>query len=613
MKKSILLFLILLVQNLAVQNLTAQNLSIQKIEPPNWWAGMKLNKIQLMVYGSSLNNISAAFSEEKIKVDKIHKIENPSYAFIDITIPNELPAGNYTLTIKKGNEKVDYNFPIYKREKEKRHQGFSQSDVIYLLMPDRFANGDPSNDKVDGYLDRMDTIKFQGRAGGDLQGIINKLDYIKELGITAVWCTPLVENNTFRSYHGYSATDFYNIDPRFGSNELYKKFVDEAHKHGIKVILDHVANHFSDNHPWMKNLPVKDWINGTKENHLGANHHKMIFTDIHADSVTIKHVEQGWFVNDMVDLNQENQFVANYIIQNTIWWVEFSGLDGIREDTHPYNNQKFISRWAKTVLNEFPTLNIVGEVWTGESDFLAAYQNDTFLKKGFDTNLPSLTDFPLRDALISFVTGERGLYEIFNIIAKDFLYTDPDQLLTFVDNHDLPRIMLFANGNVEKAKMAYGILFTTRGIPCLFYGSEIGAVGGRDHGQLRMPFPGGFTGDNRDAFTRAGRTESENEIYDYIAKLIKLRRNYKALSSGKLIHYPPVKSFYFYLRESENEKFLIIANDSHEDQYFDLAAVAHRLMGAKQLINMMNDEKTDITESGKIKISKNTIAILKVE
>lgn len=596
-KYSLFVFIVLF-----TQQIISQNIVINKIEPPNWWTGMKWNQVQLMIYGENLKGVSAKFSDSRIKVKKVHKIENESYAFIDIIIPKNLPGGNYTLTLSKGKEKLNVDYPILQREKGKRHQGFSNKDVIYLLMPDRFANGETSNDSIPGYYDSMQMVPNEWRFGGDLQGIIDKLDYLKNLGITAIWATPLVENNTFRSYHGYSATDFYNIDPRFGSNQLYKKYVDEAHSRGIKVILDHVANHFSDNHPWMKNLPTKVWINGTVEDHLPANHHKMLFTDLYADSSTIKHVERGWFVRDMVDFNQENLFVQNYIIQNTIWWVEYSGLDGIREDTHPYNNQKFISRWAKVILDEFPTLNIVGEVWTGESDFLAAYQKSTFLKKGFNTNLPSLTDFGLRDALIDFVSGKGSLYNVFKVISKDFLFIDPNQLVTFVDNHDMERVMHFASGNPEKVKLVYTILMTTRGIPSIFYGSEIGMVGGRGHGVLRAPFPGGFPEDERNAFESSGRTDDENDFFEFLKSLINIRKNNDAFTIGKMIHYPPVSNVYYYFRESGEEKYFIIINGNESETETDLNLLKHQFKGKTTLLNILSNRRVDISNNYKLRI-----------
>lgn len=591
----------------------AQNLSVEKVEPSNWWIGMKLNKIQLMIYGSNLKNFSASFDERKIKVLKTHQLENSNYAFIDIEIPNNLPAKVYKLKLNSSNQTVSIDFPIYKREKTKnKFQGFNQTDAIYLIMPDRFVNGDVSNDSIAGYSDSMQKIQYQGRAGGDLQGIINKLDYIKELGFTAIWLTPVVENNTFRSYHGYAATDFYKVDPRLGTNELYKKLVEEAHKRNLKIIFDHVANHCSDDHPWMKNLPMKNWFNGTKENHLEANHNKMVFTDIHADSTTIKQVEQGWFVNSMPDLNQENIYVQNYIIQNTIWWMEYAGFDGIREDTYPYNNQIFMSRWAKTILNEYPTTNIVGEVWTGEVDFLSTYQKNNPFKK-MNTYLPSVTDFALRDVLIRFVEGKDNTYQIFNVLAKDYLYTDATQLLTFVDNHDLPRLMYFAKGNIQKAKMAYDILFTVRGIPQIFYGSEIGMVGTDDHGSLRIPFPGGFPNDKRNAFTEQGRSDYENDIFNHLKTLLKIRNSNKAFTLGKLVHFPPINDVYVYFRIHGNEKFMIVVNNNSKTQLVNFSSMNNYVSPKNNLIDMRSNKKYQLNDEHKLEIPEMSSMIFKVE
>lgn len=591
----------------------AQNLSVEKVEPSNWWIGMKLNKIQLMIYGSNLKNFSASFDDRKIKVLKTHQIENSHYAFIDIEIPNNLPAKVYKLKLNSSNQTVTIDFPIYKREKTKnKFQGFNQTDAIYLIMPDRFVNGDVSNDSIAGYSDSMQKIQYQGRVGGDLQGVINKLDYIKELGFTAIWLTPIVENNTFRSYHGYAATDFYKVDPRLGTNELYKKLVEEAHKRNLKIIFDHVANHCSDDHPWMKNLPMKNWFNGTKENHLEANHNKMVFTDIHADSTTIKQVEQGWFVSSMPDLNQENIYVQNYIIQNTIWWMEYAGFDGIREDTYPYNNQKFMSRWAKTILNEYPTTNIVGEVWTGEVDFLSTYQKNNPFKK-MNTYLPSVTDFALRDVLIRFVEGKDNTYQIFNVLAKDYLYTDATQLLTFVDNHDLPRLMYFAKGNIQKAKMAYDILFTVRGIPQIFYGSEIGMVGTDDHGSLRIPFPGGFPNDKRNAFTEQGRSDYENDIFNHLKTLLKIRNSNKAFTLGKLVHFPPINDVYVYFRIHENEKFMIVVNNNSKTQLVNFSSMNNYVSPKNNLIDIRSNKKYQLNDENKLEIPEMSSIIFKIE
>ncbi len=594
-------------------SLFAQKLVVNKIEPPNWWAGMKTNKIQLMVYGENLNNISARFDDSKIKVKHVNKTANPSYAFIDIEIPINITPKDYKLILSRGNDKTSYTFPILKRKADKyQFQGFSSKDVIYLIMPDRFSNGDITNDSIPDYSDYMNKIPGQNRAGGDIQGMIDKLDYLNDLGITSIWSTPLTENNTFRSYHGYAATDFYKIDPRLGTNELYKKFVEEAHKHGLKIILDHVSNHFSDDHVWMKNPPTPNWTNGTKENHLNADHSKMIFTDIHADSSTIKNVEQGWFVDSMPDLNQENPFVANYIIQNTIWWIEYSGLDGIREDTYPYNNQKFMAHWGKVILNEYPAINIVGEVWTGETDFLAGYQKDTFLPRGFNTYLPALTDFGLRDVLIGYLQERNNLYNIFNVIAKDFLYKYPNNLVTFADNHDLARVMYYAKGNLDKAKIVYTVLLTTRGIPQIFYGSEIGIIGTDDHGKLRAPFPGGFPNDKRNAFTPEGRTQEENDIYNFLKYLIHLRKKYPALAEGKLTHFPPVNDVYVYFRTLANEKIMVVVNNNISVTNVDLRRVKNLIPEKSKFINLNSGEEIKLNTDLLLKIAGTRAEIFKV-
>ncbi|MCX7874875.1 MAG: alpha-amylase family glycosyl hydrolase [Melioribacteraceae bacterium] len=604
---------LMLVFFVSVTKLFSQEIEINKIEPGNWWQGMKLNKIQLMIYGKNLKNFKASFDNPKIKIIKTYELENNDYAFVDIEIPKNISPKTYKLKLQTGKKIAEFNFPILKRDTVKnRFQGFNQSDIIYLIMPDRFVNGDFTNDSISGYYDSMQKISHQGRAGGDIQGVINKLDYLKDLGITSIWLTPVAENNTFRSYHGYAATDFYKVDPRFGTNELYKKFVEAAHKKNLKVILDHVANHCSDDHPWIKNLPMKNWFNGTLDNHLEANHNKMVFTDVHSDSSTIKHVEKGWFVRSMPDLNQENIFVQNYIIQNTIWWIEFAGIDGIREDTYPYNNQMFMSKWAKTILNEYPTLNIVGEVWTGEADFLSTYQRNNSFKKP-NTFLPSVTDFALRDVLIRFVEGKDNTYNIYNIIAKDFLYTNPFHLVTFVDNHDLPRIMFFAKENIQKAKLAYDILFTTRGIPQIFYGSEIGMVGTDDHGSLRIPFPGGFPNDRRNAFDEKERTEYENDIFNHIKLLIQLRKNYKSLTHGKLIHFPPANDVYFYLRIFNDEKILIMINNKLQNQKVNFSSLKKYITEKNVLTDLRSNKLYKLDGENKIEIPQLSCLILKID
>ena len=413
-------------------------------------------------------------------------------------------------------------FPILNREiSADEHQGFSNEDVIYLIFADRFCDGNPANNTIGDSLDQFTSADLDGRKGGDIEGIISKLDYLKELGVTAVWITPMLENNMWMSYHGYAATDLYKIDPRFGSNELYKKLIDEAHKRGLKIILDHVSNHIGINHYWVNNLPLPDWFNGSPENFIPASHDKMAFLDVHGDSTIVKMNQQGWFTNYMPDLNQRNPFLKKYLIQNTLWWIEYAGIDGIREDTYPYNNQKYLSEWAEAILSEYPNFNIVGEIWQGVPSVVSGYQSKSPVRKlDFDSNLPAVTDFTLSDAIRDYLSGAKSIYKVYETIAQDNVYSDPDNLLVFFDNHDVDRVMLVADDNVEKIKIALNLVLFSRGIPSIFYGTEIGIKGGTKHGELRQPFPGGFAGSDRNAFIESGRTEFENDIYNYLSELL---------------------------------------------------------------------------------------------
>lgn len=588
----------------------AQDIKINKIEPPNWWEGMKHNQVQLMVYGEGLKNINV--KSEELKIVEIEEVENSDYLFITIDMGNVV-AGEYDINFSNASNNVTVEYSINKRVNSNDiHKGFNNEDVIYLLMPDRFANGDESNDFIEGYVDSFQNQYAQARHGGDIKGVINKLDYLKDLGITALWLTPLIENNTFRSYHGYSATDFYIIDPRLGNLETYKTLVNRAHDKGIKIIMDHVSNHIAIDHPWIKNLPTTDWINGSVENHLRANHHKMVFSDPHANAETIKHVQEGWFVNYMPDLNHKNELLAKYIIQNTIWWIESTGIDGIREDTYPYCDQKFMSNWAKAIMDEYPTFNIVGEVWTGNSAFLSTYQGGN-TARGYDSNLPAITDFGTRDALVDYLTGKESLYKFYTVLASDFLFNDAENLVTFVDNHDVGRSMFYAKSDVEKFKIAYHLLLTTRGIPQIFYGTEIGMVENEDHGTLRKNFPGGFSNSERDAFTEEGRTEYENDIFDFFKKMLKLRKAYPALAKGELMHFPPNNGVYIYTKKLDNELILNIVNSGDEKFDLDLDMLSDIVNSNSEYMNIKSEVKYSFKLNPVIKIDSKTAEIFLIK
>jgi glycosidase len=591
---------------LAIQQLFAQQFSIERIEPPNWWVGMKHDTVQILVYGKNLSDVELYPQHGPIEIINVHKAESPNYLFIDLAISSEIKSDyNFEIGFSKGKQDTVIKYPILAREDSKnKFKGFDKSDVMYLIMADRFCDGNPANNKIGDSLDQFTAKDLDGRKGGDIEGITSKLNYIKNLGVTSVWITPMLENNMWMSYHGYAATDLYKIDPRFGSNDLYKELVNQAHDKGLKIIMDHVSNHIGINHWWMKDLPFAGWINGTVEKHLPANHNKMTFPDPYSPGESIDLTWDGWFTNYMVDLNQANPFLKKYLIQNTIWWIEYLGIDGIREDTYPYCNQYAMADWAKAILDEYPNFNIVGEIWTGEPAYLAAYQQKNKFGVHLDTHLPCVTDFALSDAFRDYLSGKKGLEGIFNTLAQDFLYYDANNLLTFFDNHDISRGLFVANKDMEKYKIALTILLTTRGIPKIFYGSEIGIVGENNHGTIRSPFPGGFENDSINAFYSCDRTEYQQDIFDFTQNLLELRKNHKSLSEGKLTHFYPFDNVYVYFRETDDESTMIIVNGSDKESEVDLNKYKETLAKTLKIENIKTNEVTDITQNKKITIKK---------
>ena len=579
---------------------------------------MKWDTLQLMIYGDNLKDAKAEFKDRSLwdtsatpKVLNIYSLENPSYLFVDIEIPQNLKQGNYELIFSKGDEYVFFNYWINNRETiPERHKGFNNEDVVYLIFADRFCDGNPANNTIGDSLDEFTSADLDGRKGGDIDGIISKLNYLKELGVTALWITPMLENNMWMSYHGYAATDLYKIDPRFGSNELYRMLVEEAHKRGLKIILDHVSNHIGINHYWVKNLPSKDWLNGSPENFIPASHDKLAFLDIHGDSTIVKMNQQGWFTDYMPDLNQRNQFLKKYLIQNTLWWIEYAGIDGIREDTYPYNDQKYLSDWAEAILTEYPHFNIVGEIWQGVPSVVSGYQTNSPVRKiNFDSNLPAVTDFALSDAIRDFLSDDESIYKVYEIIAQDIVYSDPNNLLVFMDNHDVNRAMFVADGNIEKFKIALNLVLFTRGIPKIFYGTEIGIKGGAKHGELRQPFPGGFVDDERSAFTIKGRNETENDIYNYLQELLKLRNQYPVLSKGKLRHIYPYENVYMLIKYYEDEIAMILINSGEEKISLDSSQIKMLLPEASGLLNLKSNEEIDLNLYDHLTINNTTTEI----
>ncbi len=578
-------------------------LQVTQVEPPNWWVGMQWQELQLMLYGNDLDGLQASFKEPALEVTAIHTLPNTSYAFIDLRVPADLPPGTYHLELQRGKETVEVPYRFLARENaEGKYQGFNQRDVFYLITPDRFANGDPSNDKIGDRFADYDPAKAEKRHGGDLAGIIAHLDYLQDLGITTLWLNPVLENDGENSYHGYAATDLYQIDARFGSNEQYRQLVQEAHRRGLKVVFDHVANHIGINHPWMSNLPTPDWVNGTAEKHLDDKHYKLSVLDPYAAADTEELLRSFWFVDAMPDLNQRNPFLANYLIQNSLWWIEYTGMDGIREDTYPYPFQSFLTRWEKAILAEYPQFNIVGEIWTNEPAVVAAFQKDSYLKTSYATHLPSVMDFPLSDALREYLEGKEKLKKVYSIFAQDFLYSDPSNLFTFIDNHDMTRAYYVAKKNTAKVKQALTILLSTRGIPQLLYGTEINMYGGESHVELREDFPGGFPTSTHNAFEAMGRDSAETDIFNFLQKLLKLRQQYPALADGQFIQFPGTwgNDIYKYLKRGKKNTFLVILKGHDEERMVDLSELKGALAGASKGRDLWSDQEFSLDKNLRI-------------
>lgn len=605
--------LILLVFVYFFSSVYGQRISVDKVEPPNWWTGMKYDTVQLMFYGKNLNDIRAFSTSPGIEILKTHNRENSSYLFVDLKIAGDARAGEKEIILFGKNDTIQISFPLLEREKcADCFKGFYPKDIIYLITPDRFANGDTANDNIDSFSDRLNRDAPSGRHGGDLKGILDHLDYLAELGVTTIWINPLLENNTKISYHGYAATDLYRIDPRFGTNDLYRELVQAAHRKGIKIIMDHINNHIGVHHPWVDNPPAANWFNQSKDNHFITPHQKISIYDNHSPQSVRDSTTQGWFVDEMPDLNQSEPLVAKYLIQNTIWWIEYTGLDGIREDTYPYADQKFNSEWARAVFNEYPEFNIVGEVWIEDPAFLAPYQTGAYFPKHFDTNLPSVTDFGLLRAIWDVFHEDKSIEKLYQVIARDFLYPNPEMLVTFTDNHDIERIMLLVGGDTDRFKLALKFLLTTRGIPQIYYGTEIGLEGDWGHGAIREDFPGGFPGDDRNAFTTDGRTVKENELFGFLKNLINLRKNSAALSQGRLIHFPPKDELYVYFRIDPSETVMIILNNSAREQYLNMSAFG-RITGKNFiLLNLETDELKEMNPESNIFIEGNSGYIFRI-
>lgn len=598
---------------------------VTRVEPPCWWTGMNTG-LQLMVQGPKISEYDVKF-ENGLSVTDVHKADNPDFLFIDVAIPADAKEGAYNLVFTKGKESFSYAYNIGKKATGPR-ESYTTKDVIYLIVPDRFANGDPANDSTEDTDEEASRNTPMGRHGGDIRGIMDHMDYIADLGATAIWMTPLLEDNARRgSYHGYACSDYYNIDSRFGDNPLYKEMVDVAHKHGIKVVMDIVTNHCGTEHWWMKDMPFKDWVH-MNEPYFNSNHMYSLALDPNASAADRKLMEDGWFSRGMPDMNLDNPYLLKYFQQWAIWWIEYSGLDGFRVDTYFYNEKVPMSQWCKAVTDEYPWFNIVGENWNSNPDMVAYWQKDNPNPDGFNSYLPSIMDFPLRDAVNSALAlplpseaeaaaeqpqgGQRGrrgpdMTSVYNVLARDFQYHDLSNMLLFWSNHDTARIGDVFGQNYSKMKIAFAMLATMRGIPQMFYGDEMMFAintSRRDDGRLRMDFPGGWEGDSTDLFTEEGRKAAASspewagaaDLHDYVKTLLNWRKGKEVIHSGKTMHFIPQNNTYAYFRYNDSDVVFVYINNSDTEAKVTWSRFAEIAGNLKEGRNVLTGETVTVSD-----------------
>lgn len=554
---------------------------IKKVAPTFWWAGMKNPELQVLLYGDDISSSEVSISSKDIYLKEIVRQSNSNYLIIYLDL-NDAKAQKFDIILTKGRKVTKVPYELKERTRKGSDiEGFTSSDVLYLIMPDRFANGNPENDVVPGMLEnKVDRNEQYARHGGDFKGISEHLNYISDFGVTAVWLNPTQENDMKEgSYHGYAITDYYQIDRRFGSNEEFLQLVKEAHDKGLKVVMDMIFNHCGSENYLFKDRPQDDWFN-FRSNYVQTSFKTASVMDIHASDYEKAIATDGWFTQVMPDLNQRNRHVARYLIQSSIWWIEYTGINGIRQDTHPYADYDFMSTWCKEVLEEYPHFNIVGETWLNSNVLVSYWQKDSKLAAPKNSNLPTVMDFPLTDLMTKAFDEETtewsgGLYRLYDYHTQDFVYANPMSLLTFLDNHDTSRFCKNEEDskNITRYKQAITYLLTTRGIPQIYYGTEILMAADKSEGDgyLRRDFPGGWKGDKVNCFSREGRTELQNEAFDYTRKLLNFRKGNEAICKGTMKHFAIRNGIYVYERKYNDSSVVVFMNGTDENQTLNLA------------------------------------------
>lgn len=561
MKKIILLFSLIVI---AISTAHAREVHV---EPSFWWSGMEEPELQLMVYGENIAGYIPEVTSKNVRIKESVRLESPNYLILYLDISESSPE-TFDILFTDGKEKITYSYELKERNPDRYNiKSFDASDVLYLIMPDRFANGDPSNDQIPMRMPyKVDRNHHSARHGGDLKGISDRLDHLSDLGVTAIWLNPVLENDMEGgSYHGYATTDYYRVDPRFGTNEEYANLIADAHSRGMKVVMDMIFNHCGSDHPWVKDVPSTDWFNNMGE-YVQTSHMKEMYFDPYASEYDKSKMVDGWFVPTMPDLNQRNRHVAKYLIQNSIWWIEYSGVDGIRQDTYPYADYDMMIDWIEAVEKEYPQYNIVGEAWLNNPIGTSFWQKNSPLNPN-NTKLKSVMDFRfmgLSHTAFFEETGEwnGGLHGIFDHMTYDFIYPDIYNVLRFLDNHDTDRFLKEYPSDLSGWKQGITFLLTMPGTPQIYYGTELLMHGNksRSDGDIRLDVPGGWPGDKVDHFTAKGRDKLQNEAFDFMKKLLHWRQGNDIIAYGDMKHYVLQKGVYVYERYLDNESVLIFMN-----------------------------------------------------
>jgi len=590
---------------------------IQRVEPTFWWTGMNQPELQIMLYGVNLRTAEIFIDYPGVSISRKVFTDNPNYIFLYLNVSKETKPGKFNIFLNNGKKKQTIIYELKERRKDSSaRKSFSEADAFYLLMPDRFANGNPANDSIKGYHQGVNRDDPGARHGGDIEGVISKIPYLADLGITTLWTTPLFDNNdTNYSYHHYACSDYYKIDPRLGKNVDYIRLSEACHTNGLKLIIDVVPNHCGSAHWWLKDMPDKKWFN-VSDSYTATNYRMTAWTDPHVAESDRHRLISGWFAPNMPDLNLQNPLVFDYLRQVYVFWIEYANIDGMRVDTYPYNDIRTASRFVQSIRAEYPKMNVVGECWLKSPAEIAYYQTGNNNKDGFDSHMTSVMDFVLKDVFeraFNETDGwDTGIIRFYAHYAQDFVYANTNLIMNFLDNHDIDRFSTVVDGDVEKYKMALAMLLTARGYPQIYYGTEImlDGIPGTYEGH-RFDFPGGWAADKRNAFTAEGRTKNENEVFNYLKTLLNYRRNNAVLQNGQMKQFIPENGFYVFFRYNDQKTLMIIANNNQQPK--ELAMNRFGEMLAEKVLGTEITTGEKYSLSSRIQVPAKTVLILELK